>query len=160
MWRVGRVKKIKGFCCFFNLVGPISLLSAEKRTERSIVYGLRLKKKHCKIMIRSLRGDIKSSQCFPNLPSTSVKLRGQPLMIWGRPWGNREKMNSEALLQEKSLGLNWPNIFFFSDAPWMDSFFPTNLRTNFFVRFAPRTLPQRQRINGWPLRSLHVKLAN
>ncbi len=36
----GGYKKIKWFLCFFNLVGPILLLSAEKRTERSTVYGL------------------------------------------------------------------------------------------------------------------------
>ena len=32
--------KNKRIVLFFNLVGPILLLSAEKRTERSIVYGL------------------------------------------------------------------------------------------------------------------------
>ncbi len=36
----GGLKKNKMILVFFNLVGPNFLLSAEKRTERSIVYGL------------------------------------------------------------------------------------------------------------------------
>ncbi len=39
----GGYKKIKHLILvFFNLVGPIFLLSAQKRTERSIVYGLNM----------------------------------------------------------------------------------------------------------------------
>ncbi len=45
MTESGGNKKIKGLKCFYFLVGSILLLSAEKRTKRSNVRGLKAKKK-------------------------------------------------------------------------------------------------------------------